>query len=110
MKNVFGVSLMAHLLLVGVVGCAVHSKPVVEDVDVENAQAIYKAVSKQMPAWEKDKLARFERRELATIEADLAMMQTPLTRQEFLTWAAKTNQDWDNLCVLDAALSRNDLL
>jgi hypothetical protein len=90
-------------------GCAVR-KPVVPGVSQEimDGRDFVARVDAKMPQWDADQdLARYERVEIATVKADIAMATEADTEADFLRDVAKLRADWDTLCVLDQQLQRD---
>jgi hypothetical protein len=103
------ISCLVHLcIFLTLNGCAVR-KPVVTGVSQEimDGRDFVARVDAKMPQWDADQdLARYERVEIATVKADIAMATEADTEADFLRDVAKLREDWDTLCVLDQQLQR----
>ncbi len=62
------------------------------------------AVADKMPLWDADAISRYERVEIATVKADIAMAQQEEGKGRFLEYVTKLHQDWDALVALDIML------
>jgi hypothetical protein len=69
-------SCLIHGLLLFVAGCSAH-RPVaavaVSDPEVSDAREFVGAVADKMPLWDEDAISRYERVEIATVKADIAV-------------------------------------
>lgn len=63
-----------------------------------------------LPAWEEDKLAQYEQRELAALRGDIAECLMDSTDDELLYDFAKLKVDADILQVLDDLLNKTDVI
>ena len=103
------ISCLVHLCVIVMLnGCAAR-KPVVAGVSQEimDSRDFVARVDAKMPQWDADQdLARYERVEIATVKADIAMATEADTEADFLRDVAKLREDWDTLCVLDQQLQR----
>jgi hypothetical protein len=104
------VSCLVHLcILVMLIGCAVH-KPVAvpgSSQAIMDGRDFVARVDARMPQWDADQgMERYERVEIATVKADIAMATEADTETDFLRDVAKLHEDWDKLCVLDQQLQR----
>jgi hypothetical protein len=107
------ISCLIHgALLVLCSGCTVH-KPVVArlipDADTSEARSFVVAVADKMPLWDADAISRYERVEIATVKADIAMAQQDGDKDSFLEDVNKLHQDWEALLALDILLKEESL-
>jgi hypothetical protein len=107
------VSCLVHLCVVLILnGCAAH-RPVVAgpDREIMDARQFVASVDANMPQWDADEdMARYERAEIATVKADIAMAAQADSEEDFLLDVAKLHEDWDKLCALDQQLRREVLI
>ena len=101
------ISCLIHgVLLLLVSGCAAH-KPVLRrgspDPEISEAKDFVASVADKMPLWDADAISRYERVEIATVKADIAMAQQEEEKGEFLEDVSKLHHDWDALVALDNA-------
>ncbi len=54
-------------------------------------------------------LAQYERVEIATVKADIAMAKQAEEKGPFLEYVTKLHQDWDALVALDEMLKKESL-
>jgi hypothetical protein len=90
-------------------GCALHlpvGMPSSQDAEVGEAQSFVKAVSEKMPLWDADSLAPYERAEIATVKADIALARQSTERDQFFQLVDKLRDDWDALLALDEMLKK----
>jgi hypothetical protein len=106
------ISFALHMALVLLVGCTVR-KPItvnpVADQQLSEAREFVLAVEDKMPLWDADKIAPYEKVQIAIVKADIAMAKASDSRDELLQWTTKLHRDWDELVALDESLKRNDL-
>jgi hypothetical protein len=112
-------SCLVHGLLLLVAGCTAHrpvraahavaDAEVVETKEIVEAKEFVGAVSDKMPAWDADGIARYERVEIATVKADIAMAQQEDGKDGYLTYVTKLHQDWEALIALDERLKVESL-
>src|SRR5271170_4613002 len=98
----------ALLLLVS--GCATH-RPIplnaVPDAEMTEGRDFVGAVADKMPLWDEDAISRYERVEIATVKADIAMARQSEKepfKQSFLAYVSKLHNDWDALVAWDEML------
>ena len=108
------VSCLVHVgILLLLIGCAVR-KPVAvpgPSPEIMEGRDFVARVDAKMPQWDADQdLARYERVEIATVKADIAMATEADTEADFLQDVTKLREDWDTLCVLDEQLQRELLI
>lgn len=108
------ISCLIHgLLLLLVAGCSAH-RPVaaliVPDPEISDAKEFVGAVADKMPLWDADAISRYERVEIATVEADIAMAQQEEEKVPFLEDVTKLHDDWDALVALDEMLKKESLI
>ena len=73
-------------------GCAAHRPvvaPVLPDQEISEAKDFVLAVADKMPLWDADAISRYERVEIATVKADIAMARQTGERGPFLACVAK---------------------
>lgn len=109
-------SFLIHgMLFVILLGCAAR-RPIavapVPDPDPEIAEArdYVLAIADKMPLWDADAISRYERVEIATVKADIAMAQQEQERGPFLDYVARLRNDWDALVALDDRLKKESLI
>jgi hypothetical protein len=104
--------LIHGVLLLILMGCAAH-RPIalapVPDQEVAEARDYVLAVADKMPLWDADAISRYERVEIATVKADIAMAQQEQERGAFLEYVARLRDDWDALVALDERLKKESL-
>ncbi len=83
--------------------------PLAPDPETADARDFVLAVAGKMPLWDADAISRYERVEIATVKADIAMAQQRDGQDSFLEYVAKLRDDWDALVVLDERLKRESL-
>jgi hypothetical protein len=108
------ISCVVHsALLLLASGCATH-KPVsaiiLSDPETSEARDFVVAVADKMPLWDADAISRYERVEIATVKADIALAQQEEGRGRFLECVSKLHQDWDALVALDTMLKEESLI
>jgi hypothetical protein len=104
------ISCLVHLCVIVMLnGCAVR-KPVVvpgPSQEIMDGRDFVARVDAKIPQWDADQdLARYERVEIATVKADIAMATEADSEADFLRDVTKLREDWDRLCVLDEQLQR----
>ncbi len=107
------VSCGIHGLLLLALGCSAH-RPVaavaVADLEISDAKEFVGAVADKMPLWDADAISRYERVEIATVKADIAMAQQEDERGALLDDVTKLHDDWDALVALDEMLKKESLI
>jgi hypothetical protein len=107
------VSCLIHgVLLLLALGCAAHlpvTAPHVPDAEIAEARAFVAGVADKMPLWDADAISRYERVEIATVKADIAMAQQDQEEGRFLEDVSKLHQDWNTLLALDELLKKESL-
>ena len=105
-------SCVIHGLLLLAAGCSAH-RPVatiaVPDPEISDAKEFVSAVAGKMPLWDADDISRYERAEIATVKADIAMARREQEKGQFLDDVAKLHDDWDALVALDEMLKKESL-
>jgi hypothetical protein len=94
-------------------GCAAHRPIAVEpvpDAEIAEARDFVLAVADKMPLWDADDISRYERVEIATVKADIAMAQQEQEKGPFLEYVARLRDDWDALVALDERLKKESLI
>ena len=94
-------------------GCAAHRPVTVApapDAEIAEARDYVLAVADKMPLWDADAISRYERVEIATVKADIAMAQQEQERGPFLEYVARLRDDWDALVALDERLKKESLI
>jgi hypothetical protein len=108
------ISCVVHgALLLLASGCAAHkpiSAGVLSDPEISEAKDFVMAVADKMPLWDADAISRYERVEIATVKADIAMAQQEEGKGPFLEYVTKLHQDWDALVALDIMLKEESLI
>lgn len=93
-------------------GCAIHM-PVAPlpfpDADVSEGRGFVEAVADKIPLWDADVLAPYERVEITTVKADIAMATQSKDKSAFLEYVNKLHGDWDALIALDEMLRKESL-
>jgi hypothetical protein len=104
---------MVHGLLLLAAGCSAH-RPVtaatVPDPEISDAREFVSAVADKMPLWDADAISRYERVEIATVKADIAMAQQEVDKGPLLDDVSKLHDDWDALVALDEMLKKESLI
>lgn len=104
--------LIHGVLFLILMGCAAHRPIAVEpapDAEISEARDFVLAVADKMPLWDADAISRYERVEIATVKADIAMAQRTAEKGAFLEYVAKLHDDWDALVALDERLKKESL-
>ena len=105
-------SFLVHGLLLPALGCAGHRAAPLDlmpDAQIAEATAFVTGVADNMPLWDADALARYERVEIATVKADIAMAEREGAKPAFLADVARLHRDWDALLALDTLLKNEAL-
>ncbi len=107
-------SCLIHGLALIVAGCSTH-RPVVAiavpDPEMSDAKEFVSAVADKMPLWDADAISRYERVEIATVKADIALAQQDEERGiMLLDDVSKLHDDWDALVALDEMLKKESLI
>jgi hypothetical protein len=109
----FRVSCLIYGLLPLVAGCSAH-RPVATftapDVEISDAKEFVGAVAAKMPLWDADAISRYERVDIATVKADIAMAQQEQQKGPLLEDVTKLHDDWDALVALDEMLKKEWLI
>jgi hypothetical protein len=99
-------------LLLLVLGCAAH-RPIlltaVPDAEMAEGREFVGAVAGKMPMWDADEVSRYERLEIATVKADIAMARQTEVKEVFLAYVSKLHNDWDALVAWDEMLKKESL-
>jgi hypothetical protein len=104
--------LIHGMLFLILLGCAAHRPIAVEpvpDAEISEARDFVLAVADKMPLWDADDISRYERVEIATVKADIAMAQQEQEKGPFLEYVARLRDDWDALVALDERLKKESL-
>jgi hypothetical protein len=104
--------LIHGVLFLILLGCAAHrpiAVPLAPDPEIAEARDYVLAVADKMPLWDADAISRYERVEIATVKADIAMAQQEQERGPFLEYVARLRDDWDALVALDERLKKESL-
>jgi hypothetical protein len=104
--------LIHGLLFLILLGCAAHRPIAVEpvpDAEISEDRDFVLAVADKMPMWDADDISRYERVEIATVKADIAMAQQTAEKGRFLEDVARLRDDWDALVALDERLKKESL-
>jgi hypothetical protein len=108
------ISCLIHgVLLLLVSGCSAHravTTGIVLDSELSAGKDFVAAVADKMPLWDADAISRYERVEIATVKADIAMAQQEDERGEFLEYVSKLRHDWGALVALDEALKEEQII
>jgi hypothetical protein len=105
--------LIHGVLFLVLLGCAAHrpiAVPAVPDPEIAEARDYVLALADKMPLWDADAISRYERVEIATVKADIAMAQQEQERGPFLEYVARLRDDWDALVALDERLKKESLI
>ena len=100
-------------LLQLVLGCSAHkavTTGILPDSEISAGKEFVAAVADKMPLWDADTISRYERVEIATVKADIAMAQQEDERGEFLEYVSKLRQDIGALVALDEMLKEEQLI
>jgi hypothetical protein len=104
--------LIHGVLFVLLSGCAAHRlviAPVLPDAEITEAKVFVVEVATKMPLWDADTISRYERVEIATVKADVAMAEQTEEKGPFLEYVSKLHDDWDALVALDEMLKKESL-
>lgn len=110
--------LIHGVLLLVLSGCASHvfrstTGPLlnaVPDAEIAQARDFVGAVADKMPMWDEDDISRYERVEIATVKADIAMARQMEQKEPFLAYVSKLHDDWDALVAWDEMLKKESLI
>lgn len=105
--------LIHSVLLLMALGCNAHrpvAAKVLPDPEIAQAREFVVAVADKMPLWDADSICRYERVEIATVKADIAMAQQEPETAAFLDDVALLRADWNALIALDELLKKEQLL
>jgi hypothetical protein len=109
----FRLSCLIHgVILLLVAGCAAHrplAARIIPDAEISDAKGFVDAVADKMPMWDADAISTYERVEIATVKADIAMARQDEERSAFLEDVTKLHDDWDALVALDDMLKKESL-
>lgn len=101
---------LALLVLLLMTGCAIRQPRmlmVAPDPMIVEAKQFVGAVEEKMPQWDADEdYAKYERREIATVKADIAVARQERIGRYFED-VNKLRDDWNKLLALDAMLQRS---
>jgi hypothetical protein len=100
----------ALLLLLS--GCATHRViplNAAPDAEIAEGRDFVGAVAGKMPMWDEDAISRYERVQIATVKADIAMAQQTGEKEPFLAYLSKLHNDWDALVAWDEMLKKESL-
>jgi hypothetical protein len=93
-------------------GCALH-RPIplnaVPDAEITEGRDFVGAVADKMPLWDEDAISRYERVQIATVKADIAMARQTPEKEPFLAYVSKLHNDWDALVAWDEMLKKESL-
>jgi len=108
--------LIHGVLLLLLSGCAAHRViplSVVPDAEITEGRDFVGAVADKMPMWDEDAISRYERVQIATVKADIAMArqsdEKEPVKQSFLVYVSKLHKDWDALVAWDEMLKKESL-
>ena len=93
-----------------------HHKPKPAPVDkakvalIDSDRSMVATMAEKLPLWEADGVSRFERVEIATVKADIAVATNADTDDAFIAACDKLSDDWDSMCALDDTLKRENLI
>jgi hypothetical protein len=111
-------SCLIHGLLLLLLGCAAPvfrsiTAPILLDAlpdpEIAEGRDFVGAVAGKMPMWDGDDISRYERVEIATVKADIAMARQTQEKEPFLTYVSKLHDDWDALVAWDEMLKKESL-
>jgi hypothetical protein len=105
-------SCLIHGLLLLLLGCAAHHPILINalpDAEMTEGRDFVGAVADKMPLWDGDDIARYERVEIATVKADIAMARQTEKKEPFLACVSKLHNDWDALVAWDEMLKKESL-
>jgi len=104
--------LIHGVLLLLLLGCAIH-RPIllnaVPDAEITEGRTFVGAVADKMPMWDEDAISRYERVQIATVKADIAMARQTAEKEPFLAYVSKLHKDWDALVAWDEMLKKESL-
>jgi hypothetical protein len=108
------ISCLIHgMLLLLALGCAAHrpiTAIILPDPVTEEAKEFVVTVADRMPLWDADAISRYERVQIATVKADIAMAQQDNEKPAFLDDVGKLHADWAALLALDEMLKKESLI
>jgi hypothetical protein len=107
------ISCLIHAVLLLSLGCSAHRLVTVAapvDDEVSKGKDFVVAVADKMPLWDADFISKYERVEIATVKADIAMAQQEEDTSAFLGDVTKLHHDWDALVALDEMLKKESLI
>jgi hypothetical protein len=111
-------SCLIHGLLLLLLGCAAPvfrsiTAPILLDAlpdpEIAEGRDFVGAVAGKMPMWDGDDISRYERVEIATVKADIAMARQTQEKEPFLAYVSKLHDDWDALVAWDEMLKKESL-
>jgi hypothetical protein len=105
------ISCLIHSLLLLAAGCSAHrpfAAAAGPDPEISDAREFVGAVADKMPLWDAD--SRYERAEIATVKADIAMAQQDEEKGPLLEDVAKLHDDWNALVALDEMLKKESVI
>jgi hypothetical protein len=111
-------SCLIHGLLLLLLGCAAPvfrsiTAPILLDAlpdpEIAEGRDFVGAVAGKMPMWDGDDISRYERVEIATVKADIAMARQTQEKERFLAYVSKLHDDWDALVAWDEMLKKESL-
>ena len=105
--------LIHGVLFLILLGCAAHrpiAVPPAPDPEIAEARDYVLAVADKMPLWDADDISRYERVEIATVKADIAMAKQDDEKSAFFEDVTKLHDDWDALVALDEMLKKESLI
>jgi hypothetical protein len=79
------------------------------DPEIAEGRDFVGAVAGKMPMWDGDDISRYERVEIATVKADIAMARQTQEKEPFLAYVSKLRDDWDALVAWDEMLKKESL-
>lgn len=104
--------LIHGVLLLSLSGCATHRQIPLNpapDAEITEGRDFVGAVAGKMPMWDEDAISRYERVEIATVKADIAMARLTAEKEPFLAYVSKLHNDWDALVAWDEMLKKESL-
>jgi hypothetical protein len=83
------------------------------DAEIAEGKEFVGEVAGKMPMWDEDAISRYERVEIATVKADIAMArqaeEKEPVKEQFLAYVSKLHDDWDALVAWDEMLKKESL-
>jgi hypothetical protein len=114
--------LIHGVLLLLLSGCASHvfrstTRPIplnpLPDAEIAEGRDFVGEVAGKMPMWDEDAISRYERVQIATVKADIAMArqmeEKEPVKERFLACVLKLHNDWDALVAWDEMLKKESL-